>query len=71
MKALTASDAKNISDTTIAPHPRRSVPSPARHGAPGRRPLGRWFRRETPTTFHRFLAVHIRHAEPKSALDLD
>ena len=36
---------------------------------PARRPLGRLFRREVPSTFHRCLAVHMHYAQRASALD--
>jgi hypothetical protein len=34
-----------------------------------RGPFARLFHREAPTTFHRFLAVHMHFAQPSSALD--
>ena len=76
--------AKTISDTLKARHPRRPTPTPApvstptpapaltaapRAVQPQRRPLGRLFRRETPSTFHRCLAVHMHFAQRASALD--
>jgi hypothetical protein len=47
--------------TTTAPAPRAVQPA--------RRPLGRLFRREVPSTFHRCLAVHMHYAQRASALD--
>ncbi len=45
-----------------------SVPD-LRAAAPSRRRLGRLFRRDTPTTFQRCLAVHMHFAQHPSALD--
>ena len=74
--------AKTISDTLKARGARRLAPTPApvptpkpalaaepRAVQPERRPLGRLFRRETPSTFHRCLAVHMHFAQRASALD--
>lgn len=41
----------------------------AQAAQPERRPLGRFFRRATPSTFQRCLAVHIHYAQRASALD--
>lgn len=50
--------------------PRRAAPASDRRvvAAPSRR-LGRLFRRDTPTTFQRCLAVHMHFAQHPSALD--
>ncbi|HWI27771.1 MAG TPA: hypothetical protein VN668_12430 [Stellaceae bacterium] len=70
--------AKTISDRLKARNARRVQQSPAtatapavnsRAAQPDRRPLGRLFRRETPSTFHRCLAVHMHFAQRASALD--
>jgi hypothetical protein len=61
--------------STPAPAPTQApMPTPAPLAAPRavqpeRRPLGRLFRRETPSTFHRCLAVHMHYAQRASALD--
>jgi len=62
--------AKTISDTLKARRARRGAPAPeARAVQPERRTLGRLFRREAPSTFQRFLAVHMHFAQRASALD--
>jgi hypothetical protein len=62
--------AKTISETLKAGHPRHEAQVPApRSAQPERRALGRLFRRQQPTTFHRCLAVHIHFAQRASALD--
>lgn len=63
--------AKTISETLKSRHDGRAVPAPAaaRDVQPARRPLGRLFRRDTPSTFHRCLAVHMHFAQRASALD--
>jgi hypothetical protein len=68
--------AKTISETLKAHRAERpaatqtapTAPAP-RAVQPARRPLGRLFRRETPSTFHRCLAVHMHYAQRASALD--
>ncbi len=50
--------------------PRRAAPvSKTRMAVPSPRRLGRLFRRDTPTTFQRCLAVHMHFAQHPSALD--
>ena len=68
--------AKSVSDTLKSRHLRRSAQSQTPTTAPApravqpeRRTLRRLFRRETPTTFQRCLAVHIHYAQRASALD--
>jgi hypothetical protein len=57
------------------PRPATAVTTPARattpalKAAPARRRFGRLFRRDTPTAFHRCLAVHMHFAQRASALD--
>jgi hypothetical protein len=52
---------------TLMPPP--ALAAAPRSVQPQRRPLGRLFRRETPSTFHRCLAVHMHFAQRASALD--
>jgi hypothetical protein len=74
--ALKARHARRTAPTSIstpAPAP-MPLPAPAPLAAPRavqpeRRPLGRLFRRETPSTFQRCLAVHMHYAQRASALD--
>lgn len=65
--------AKTISDTLKARRSERATAVPAvaapRAVQPERRPLGRLFRRQAPSTFHRCLAVHMHYAQRASALD--
>ncbi|HZB93268.1 MAG TPA: hypothetical protein VE397_17610 [Stellaceae bacterium] len=63
--------AKTISDTLKSRHAGHVTPAPAaaRGAQPARRPLGRLFRRDTPSTFQRCLAVHMHFAQRASALD--
>jgi hypothetical protein len=65
--------AKAISETLKRRRSERPVATPTapapRAVQPERRPLGRLFRRETPSTFHRCLAVHMHFAQRASALD--
>ena len=64
--------AKTISETLKSRHTVRATPAPAaaaRGVQPVRRPLGRLFRRDTPSTFQRCLAVHMHFAQRASALD--
>lgn len=62
--------AKTISETLKAREARQAGQSPEpRAVQPARRSLGRLFRRETPSTFHRCLAVHMHYAQRASALD--
>lgn len=75
--AKTISDA--LSDTLKARQARRasvsatpSVAAPVvapRAVQPQRRPLGRLFARQAPSTFQRCLAVHMHYAQRASALD--
>lgn len=80
--AKTISDALKSRHTRRMAPPSVSTPAPAqapmpapvplaasRAVQPERRPLGRLFRRETPSTFHRCLAVHMHYAQRASALD--
>ena len=65
--------AKTISETlkghrSDRPAATSTAPAP-RAVQPARRPLGRLFRREVPSTFHRCLAVHMHYAQRASALD--
>jgi hypothetical protein len=77
MEATIPAYAKTSSDQLTSAHSRRSAEptarpaqtQPPRSLQPARRPLGRLFRRPTPTTFHRCLAVHIHYAQRASALD--
>lgn len=43
--------------------------TPVHAPTPARRRLGRLFRRDAPTAFHRCLAVHMHFAQRASALD--
>ena len=65
--------AKTLSDTLKARRSERATAVPAvpapRAVQPERRPLGRLFRRQAPSTFHRCLAVHMHYAQRASALD--
>ena len=58
--------AKTMTETLKARQSQHAAPRTAQ---PERRPLGRFFRRETPSTFQRCLAVHIHYAQRASALD--
>jgi hypothetical protein len=64
--------AKTISETLKGHRSEReatpTAPAP-RAVQPARRPLGRLFRRQAPSTFHRCLAVHMHFAQRASALD--
>jgi hypothetical protein len=62
--------AKTMTETLKARRSQHAAASVAQRAAqPERRSLGRFFRRETPSTFHRCLAVHIHYAQRASALD--
>ncbi|MGO8919657.1 MAG: hypothetical protein ACLQJR_27475 [Stellaceae bacterium] len=62
--------AKTISDTLKARRSSHAAATPeSRSVQPERRPLGRLFRREAPSTFQRCLAVHMHFAQRASALD--
>ena len=62
--------AKSISAKLNSRHAQRAAPTAAPQAVPPtRRRLSRLFRRETPSTFHRCLAVHIHYAQRASALD--
>ena len=63
--------AKTISETLKARRSERATAAvPATRAVqPERRPLGRLFRRQAPSTFHRCLAVHMHYAQRASALD--
>lgn len=70
MEITIPSYAKTISQTLKGRHFEGSAKVPApRSAQPERRPLGRFFRRQAPTTFHRCLAVHMHYAQRASALD--
>jgi hypothetical protein len=62
--------AKALSKTLKASRSQHVAPTPEpRAVQPERRSLGRLFRRETPSTFQRCLAVHMHFAQRASALD--
>jgi hypothetical protein len=62
--------AKALSETLKSRRAQRAAPTPEQRTVqPERRSLGRLFRRETPSTFHRCLAVHMHFAQRASALD--
>ncbi|HXZ00422.1 MAG TPA: hypothetical protein VEI03_10505 [Stellaceae bacterium] len=62
--------AKTMTETLKAHRSPHAAPATAPRAAqPERRSLGRFFRRETPSTFHRCLAVHIHYAQRASAFD--
>ena len=66
MELTTPVYAKTIGDSLKTRH----APSPEPRSVQAeRRTLGRLFRRETPSTFHRCLAVHMHYAQRASALD--
>lgn len=70
MQITIPSYAKTIGEALKGRHFRRSAKAPAPCSVqPERRPLGRFFRREAPSTFHRCLAVHMHYAQRASALD--
>jgi hypothetical protein len=58
-----------VSTPASVPTPPPALAAAPRAVQPQRRPLGRLFRRETPSTFHRCLAVHMHFAQRASALD--
>ena len=58
-----------VSTPAPAPTPPTALAAAPRAVQPQRRTLGRLFRRETPSTFHRCLAVHMHFAQRASALD--
>lgn len=62
--------AKTMTDALKAHRsPHAASAAAPRTAQPERRTLGSFFRRETPSTFHRCLAVHIHYAQRASALD--
>lgn len=60
--------AKAIRNALTAPR-RHVAPSSDRRAPAAPHRLGRLFRRDTPTTFQRCLAVHMHFAQHPSALD--
>ena len=61
--------ARAIRNALTAPRRHVAPASDRRAAAPSPHRLGRLFRRDTPTTFQRCLAVHMHFAQHPSALD--